>query len=1697
MSLAVFHKSWVFRHVAIWVLINFFFSCHVTPPITYAQSLAQLPQPGKMIQSSEAFAPLMIKGLRIHADQPLLFDFMIDTGKTGTKVDSSDFKNEADKLIKYFLTAMTIKEDDLWVNLSPYEKDRMIADDLGQTLLGQDMLAQDYVLKQLTASLIYPEKELGQAFWSKVYAQAKSQFGTTEVPVDTFNKVWIVADKARVLERDNTAYVVGAHLRVMLDADYKAQQAAVQVPSADGSHEIAKQVLREVVVPAIEREVNEGRHFTALRQMYYAMILASWYKRAIKSGLLNEVYSNQGKVGGVKSDDPSAKDKVYELYLEAYKRGVFNLIKEEPAGANGETIPRKYFSGGELFAPALKNLDMGVISSASSSEIANTIQGDLAMVSTALGQVKSADDFDAELYESQVGRFWEAMREKDLDEAGKLLLLMREKRIRVSYEAEQRFRLAQGHYVTMRMIEINERIFQRDKKAVDVMIQELDKAKLLVQLNTLGSLAAFQTRDLYERTFNGFQFGAKIYPFQQGLIELALDRAQTAANHRELQSLLAGAVDIADQIQMGPETKAALGSGWRPWGVSQLLYKVNEAVLMNILGKLGVDITMLERADIYMLTMAMLDSVVLFEENKSGAVEKALDTKKVYVQVNIDHILRAYPLIISQINSYAKDFIAESFTGKPAQQADELETLLNDPKALNARVSDWLEKNKTIKLDHSVVPAMKEQVANAVRRLYVSMNENGRKVIDYILTLRTLPEPKDFSKDVAMIASKGEPTDPEVMQRVLSLLSLLRSTSVDDLNNFLSETGKSLSTEERAEIEEAVRGLKQWSALQWEGYLKALETKGYSLEGLSLLADKMDGVMAQLSPAVSMTVTQESWRKLMLRDSIMLFMFSAVSLWQGQGTGWKGWLAASALTALATWKAVRYAQASSMVTWSQDRIRLEVGNFLSHPDGEWMKGMDWIEMSRLYLKEKGEDAILRKLVSWLNRNKNLDASSSYRMAREMLKVMRFAAAGGVEAEFVIGPAILKEGNETDEAMLASVDQIRPGGHGVVEDTAINRITDFPAGNHTISVKFGQSFEKDKAGKLNYLGYVAIVKVKTGTQASVYRGLLGRNITQSLVMEIRHELETALIGANINNKAVSLLPSTVKTIVAEKLIQVQQGVAKRPMIKDIILTITSSLSSDAEVANAIERYAGMTLLKVDQEERKAVLETVLLKEYFGRQAKGAAVQALSRNIKHVHRVDGTLWRIASVYIAKTDQTVYAGEIVHGGESPLKVFFFADTQKGDLTSGREARTSYEIMQMWQAAHTSDESVLPKGNEVYIPVSGGGVWRVQAFYDPKEKEMRYEAELMTVDKNLKYGESQELFAFVEPSDKDTSGHLTIAKARELYLKRSDAAQKVDMQPIREKFDLVGVIKYPQFAENSDERVAQAIKAWAEFENNPKDGYRLSAAEKLERTILFTHVLNDDAYGPLAKRAALESIKIDDMNILSAADGEALQLWDNLIEALSRMWLNPGSIEMAKLVERTAVRLQLQLRGVNTVSTHLNSLLNIMGQDSAMNASSDEIRRILAQGPGEERIEHTMYGRKRVIPVGSDHTLTISFDTFIDRNFGDGARSVVQLTNHSRILLTLPMEGDLTDRVAKSWEMVVGRIDANLNGHDAAMKAPGGIDLNAAKLNLDIENAGTIRVNFDPMMIEEFKQGNFSGVTANIIKITPIADLQSILMP
>lgn len=290
-----------------WILILSFIITIVIGPMP-AQADVFLPAPGQMLALSPAFSPVVLKGIKLDPNNPLRFHFYVDQGDSvslqAAQATKQSFKDESSKLIKYFLASLTIPEQDLWVNLSPYEKDRIIPKEFGQTEMGRDLLAQDYMLKQITASLIYPESQLGKEFWQKIYTQAQAKYGTKNIPVNTFNKVWIVPEKAVVYENAGTAFVLENHLKVMLEEDYLALNKNAVITSEakqskDDVNNLGSQIVREIVIPALTKEVNEGKNFAQLRQAFYSLILATWYKKKIKDSILNKIYSDRKKIVGI------------------------------------------------------------------------------------------------------------------------------------------------------------------------------------------------------------------------------------------------------------------------------------------------------------------------------------------------------------------------------------------------------------------------------------------------------------------------------------------------------------------------------------------------------------------------------------------------------------------------------------------------------------------------------------------------------------------------------------------------------------------------------------------------------------------------------------------------------------------------------------------------------------------------------------------------------------------------------------------------------------------------------------------------------------------------------------------------------------------------------------------------------------------------------------------------------------------------------------------------------------------------------------------------------------------------------------------------------------------------------------------------------------------------------------------------------
>ncbi len=333
-----------------------FFSSSVLPQGAQAQVIptpAPMPAIGSMVPVSPGYTPAIIRGLTLFPENPLQFSFYIDLGDSGLTAEEPALKETSQRLINYFMAGLTIPKEEFWVNLSPYEQNRIIPDSLGQTAMGRDMLAQDYLLKQLTSSLMYPEDELGSKFWTRVKERAMELYGTDDIPTNVLNKVWIAPESAEIYIHNQEVFLTNSRLKVMLEKDLFAQRQAV---GADVTHmetsgtlvssdEVAD-VVREVILPEIEYEVNHGQNFAVLRQIFNSVILASWYKDNLKETLLGKVYADQNKVTGIDDNDQATNQAIYKQYVEAFKAGAYDYIKEEYNPATQAMTAKKYFSGG-------------------------------------------------------------------------------------------------------------------------------------------------------------------------------------------------------------------------------------------------------------------------------------------------------------------------------------------------------------------------------------------------------------------------------------------------------------------------------------------------------------------------------------------------------------------------------------------------------------------------------------------------------------------------------------------------------------------------------------------------------------------------------------------------------------------------------------------------------------------------------------------------------------------------------------------------------------------------------------------------------------------------------------------------------------------------------------------------------------------------------------------------------------------------------------------------------------------------------------------------------------------------------------------------------------------------------------------------------------------------------------------------------
>ncbi|TRZ93345.1 hypothetical protein D4R78_08615, partial [bacterium] len=256
-------------------------------------------------------------------------------------------QQETKTLLNYFFIGISLPNEAFWVNLRPDVEDNIIDRELAETDLGKIFLEADLQLKKDTANFTSPQTLEGKEYWDKLYKKAEELYGSENITIPTLTRPWIVPDEIIIRESSDNAYIYKATLKVMLEQDYLKDSSTYNFKDerSKALNEYSSQLIRETIIPKLTKEINSSKRYAPLRQVYYSLILAQWFKQKFygKSGVYSYLIDRHN-LNGLTSKTSWSKTTYFNAYKTSFQQGEYN-IKEPVYTPTGQII-RSYMSGG-------------------------------------------------------------------------------------------------------------------------------------------------------------------------------------------------------------------------------------------------------------------------------------------------------------------------------------------------------------------------------------------------------------------------------------------------------------------------------------------------------------------------------------------------------------------------------------------------------------------------------------------------------------------------------------------------------------------------------------------------------------------------------------------------------------------------------------------------------------------------------------------------------------------------------------------------------------------------------------------------------------------------------------------------------------------------------------------------------------------------------------------------------------------------------------------------------------------------------------------------------------------------------------------------------------------------------------------------------------------------------------------------------
>lgn len=221
-----------------------------------------------------------------------------------------------------FFTWLALSPDKFWVNLNPDQPDRIMDNAFAKTDAGRTLLEADLAMKHDFAAAINPDKHpSARTFWDNAPRRAG-------LPCFPETRLWIEPKTAKVREQDGGIYILDAPLKVSaewMDVEWHPPGARV-CDLTDPEKRTSERLLRQHVMPEVEKRVNTSPGYADLRRVYASRVAAEWTRQqdAKKpTDFRSIINSNDASRWPLRGENANwSKHETYERYMKSGREGV-------------------------------------------------------------------------------------------------------------------------------------------------------------------------------------------------------------------------------------------------------------------------------------------------------------------------------------------------------------------------------------------------------------------------------------------------------------------------------------------------------------------------------------------------------------------------------------------------------------------------------------------------------------------------------------------------------------------------------------------------------------------------------------------------------------------------------------------------------------------------------------------------------------------------------------------------------------------------------------------------------------------------------------------------------------------------------------------------------------------------------------------------------------------------------------------------------------------------------------------------------------------------------------------------------------------------------------------------------------------------------------------------------------------------------